>query len=485
MDSRDQQNVNTWLIPDAILPNGIGQFVDNINYGVSLLSPHIRDNASARFDWQMGKRTTMTARYGFWYENEKGNLSSGSLASASTHESNSDHTVQISSSTIFNDHLINETRAQFERHNENHYPDSTARTINVAGNYVGGGYPGQESQDHTVQLEFQNLSTLSHGNQAIKFGTRMRDTRDANLSNANFNGTFVFSPATVGQTAYTASQVYTIMANGLASGQTFSSLASQGLVPSSASYTTGKESALANVFDLAFFVQDDLKVNPRLTISGGMRWEAQNHIADHNDWAPRAELAYALDGGKGKKTKTVIRMGYGFFYDRLGARSLLPIKHASNQTQTVLNNPTCTSTATSLDKIDMTTCSSAPGTVANGTIPVQYEVAPHYHAPYTEQAGLSLERQLLRGHEHHVDVPAIIRNSPASDPQCQPGYWGNAAKQLAQLPVRVFFRSCFQAASDHCKFQCQSWTQPSSQRLLHFFVGQQQRGRQSRCIECV
>jgi len=397
VDSRDQQNVNTWLIPDAILPNSTGQYVDNINYGVSLLSPHIRDNASARFDWQMGKKTTMTARYGFWYENEKGNLFSGSLASASTHESNSDHTVQISSSTIFNDHLINETRAQFERHNENHYPDSTARTISVAGNFVGGGFSGQESQDHTIQLELQNLTTLSHGNHAIKFGTRMRDTRDANLTNANFNGRFVFSPMTVGQTAYTASQVYAMMANGLASGQTFSSLASQGLGPSSASYTIGKESALANVFDLAFFVQDDLKVNPRLTISGGMRWEAQNHITDHDDWAPRAELAYALDGGKGKKTKTVIRAGYGFFYDRLGARSLLPIKHASNQTQTVLNNPTCTSTATSLDKIDMTTCSSAPGAVANGTIPVQYEIAPHYHAPYTEQAGVSLERQLLAG----------------------------------------------------------------------------------------
>jgi hypothetical protein len=44
VDSRDQQNVNTWLIPDAVLPSSAGQFVDNLNYGVSLLSPHIRDN---------------------------------------------------------------------------------------------------------------------------------------------------------------------------------------------------------------------------------------------------------------------------------------------------------------------------------------------------------------------------------------------------------------------------------------------------------
>jgi hypothetical protein len=154
---------------------------------------------------------------------------------------------------------------------------------------------------------------------------------------------------------------------------------------------------VANVFDVALFAQDDARVNPRLTVSGGIRWEAQNHIADHDDWAPRAALTYALDGGKGKKTRTVVRAGYGFFYDRVGTRNLMTIQHADGETQIVLTNPNCSSSATSLDSIDMTTCASGTGVGTTNTAPVHYEIAPNYHATYTEQAGASIERQLLAG----------------------------------------------------------------------------------------
>jgi hypothetical protein len=230
------------------------------------------------------------------------------------------------------------------------------------------------------------------GAHAIKFGTRLRDNRDANSTNGSYNGSFSFPSLN----AY----LYTV--NGLTQGLTFAQIkaacpASQtgGCLPNKLNYNIGAYGAVANVFDGALFFQDDWKANKNLTLSGGLRFESQNHVSDHFDWAPRFSFAYALDGHKkGTQTKTVLRGGYGFFYSRFNLGNVLSLERYNGepgaQAETVINNPTCFSSV-SLSSINLASCGPSAGVTS--TID---KVDPTYHSPYTQQLGTSLERQLTK-----------------------------------------------------------------------------------------
>ena len=135
-------------------------------------------------------------------------------------------------------------------------------------------------------------------------------------------------------------------------------------LPTKLTFSTGNEKYLGNVFDGALFFQDDWKANKFLTLSGGLRWESQNHIADHSDWGPRVAFAYALDGHK-KNTvsKTVVRGGFGFFFDRFQIGSLMGLErnHVTtnpSQQQYVITNPTCFDPV-SLANVNLATCNNS------------------------------------------------------------------------------------------------------------------------------
>ncbi len=83
---------------------------------------------------------------------------------------------------------------------------------------------------------------------------------------------------------------------------------------------TGTAELAVHQMDVGIFVGDEWRVRPNFTLNLGLRYETQTNIHDWRDLAPRLAFAWAPGGGGQKRAKTVLRAGFGIFYDRFRAR---------------------------------------------------------------------------------------------------------------------------------------------------------------------
>lgn len=399
----DLSATNAYLLNSSLLP---------YNFVGEIPNPHQRTNVGPRFDWAPTKNNTLTARYQYYRDTENNNLGNPlDLPTQAYYTQSTENTVQLSDTQVIGSKIVNEIRFQYLRDDSLQTASNTTPTVTVLGNFTGGGYASGNQNDQQNSYEIQNYTSLIHGNHSLKFGARVRVTEDTNFSTSGFNGTFTFS--SLGSSALpdnnTPSNCTALAQNPpcpvsyLYATQQLNAHGSP--YATQLTYTTGNPIAQVTYYDVEPYIQDDWRVKPNLTISSGLRFEAQNNIHDHADWAPRFGFAWGV-GGRSAPPKIVIRGGYGIFYDRLQTTQILQAERLNGVTQQqfIVDNPTC------FPGLDVALSSFANcGTVAGKSN--IYQISPRLHAPYILQGALGVERQLTKS----ATLSVIYLNSRGFD----------------------------------------------------------------------
>ncbi len=149
-----------------------------------------RTNISPRIDLQLGQNNTLMIRYQFTQDNETNDgIGQFALPSQAYNVGNTEQTLQISDTQVLSPSVVNETRFQYIRDRNNQTAQNLLPTISVQGAFTDGGNSMGNVTDNADHYELQNYTSIVHGKHFMKFGGRLRATRDANFANSNFNGT--------------------------------------------------------------------------------------------------------------------------------------------------------------------------------------------------------------------------------------------------------------------------------------------------------
>jgi hypothetical protein len=374
------------------------------------VSPLRRLYVGARVDYQLNAKNTLMVRYepNLNTSREAG-IGSYTLPSEAFRSSLMEHSIQATETMLIGAGTVNETRFQFRHQNSAQTPDSTDPSIVVVNAFNGGGALGGLHDYLHHHYEVQNNTTRTASAHTWRFGARLRAVSIVDKSEQNFNGTYVFGgayapvldannqpvvPGVVCNPAVQTPGCATISSieqyrRTLLFGQMGMSpqmIRALGGGATQFSINAGDPVVYVGGADIGLYAGDDWKVKPNLTLSLGLRYETQDNIRDHADFAPRVAFAWAPGGSaKNATPKTVIRGGFGMFYTRFSEQNVLIAQRydGTNQQQFVIINPDTYPAIPSESELE-----------ASGTQQIVHTISSSLRAPYLMQSSIGVERQL-------------------------------------------------------------------------------------------
>jgi hypothetical protein len=320
----------------------------------NVASPYRNVLAAATINHQRGDNTTLSLTLSYQDQTMHNQGVGGvTLASAGSNWNFIEQSAVYTQQTILTPKLLNQFRLFVGQEFEPTTSASDARKIVVLDAFTGGGAQANQlrTEHHFTLTE---MLTWSPGKHVVKAGINIPDwSRRRFDDNTNSGGTFYFSSLT----DHKAERPYAFIQQ----------------------VGNGHVAFLEKVVGL--FVQDEIRVNSKLSASIGLRYDWQNYFHDNNNFGPRGSIAFAPASDR----RTVIRAGAGVFYDRTGPRPIQDILRYDGvrQLRYVIVNPGYPNPFPAGETIG----SEPPSTV---------QLAPDVVIPWMLQYSVSIERQLRK-----------------------------------------------------------------------------------------
>ncbi|MBI4852445.1 MAG: TonB-dependent receptor [Acidobacteria bacterium] len=356
-----------------------------VPFSTVILTPQRSTNFSSRIDYQLDDKTTFVSRYSFTeINNENQGIGNFSLASRGFDNTIRINTLNFTATTIINPKVINEVRLQLTKQTSESMGDNSTPSLNVLGSFFGGGAQVGRSRRSEERFELQDYISIALSKHTLKTGLRFRGGRVTSNNTENFGGSYSFA-GDVNRDS-----------NGRPIGGTITSLEQlrrtllglTGYRPSQFSINAGDPFVSVNQYDVGVFLQDEWRVRQNLTLSGGIRYEAQTNLGAKYNFAPRLAFAYSPrsttnNSSNSNKLATVIRGGFGIFYDRFDDSFTLDTRRLDGNhiRQFIATNPDFFPVIPNVSNL-------------TAIRPIRRQIEPELEAPYVMQFAIGVEQQL-------------------------------------------------------------------------------------------
>jgi hypothetical protein len=290
----EHRAIDEFAVVDAITLDSAGNQTSTV---ANVPVPQRLWIGNARVDAQLGPRNIAFVSYSA-NVNHLANVGAGgtSLLESGYDSERYDHVLRLSDTTTISPNLLHEGRVSIDVRGEIDDPNSSAPQIQVSGAFTGGGAEIGPQRIRQIRTEWDDDFILSKGKHSLKAGIQLFDYVERQTLTDNFNGTYIFgggnapvldanNHATAATTTISGLEQYRRTLLNLPGGN-----------PTQYSSVAGDPKVNFTEFYPVFFVQDDIKLRPDLTLSAGLRYFYANRPFQDNGFTPRLGASWAPGG---------------------------------------------------------------------------------------------------------------------------------------------------------------------------------------------